>query len=812
MPDIEIKRGYGVLPNKNVRFGIKITNTSDLTVSDVELLLDYPDSLFNLQGESRQKLGSIPPSNTRTAEFILKPLGCIHEVNIEALISYRDAKYEKKRIDMRPKEVHCVSPFLKPMKIQRVEFLKLSKTGHTAEAGLNFKGVPIGQLTSYLTHTCGTRHFPVDNFPIDSGRMLYLASESISEKAYYLLTALIKETEGLTQVMLRAVSDNPYGLNGFLDEIVTDLRHVINTVQSAQEIGVIKKEQVINFFDSVVQRPNFESGGPTEVNFHGSIVQRPQFGSKEEPKKQRQEETERKKREEEEHNHREKEERLQKEKEEQERKAREEAERLRKEKEKQKRKAQLRKEAERNKREEEERRLKDEKESKQIHTEQKGHPIGKFMAFIVVLGVLVVGYSMMESDSDSKTQKTITNSIDTEFKYSDPNLGVIITNISQSPEIIAGERFYIQFSIINLGNETIDEEVIEINMKAKELEDFWADLILTNKETSKIFEIEMNSKIEPNSSRAGIIYLSTQQEINGLSLAGTYEYIFTLYVNGQRSYSKRQSLVLLKGNPRQDLEYPISLPEPRPTFSPGTNFSSGILLPPSYETTTNFTGMEFVLIPAGEFEMGSPSVEIGRDPNEGPVHTVTIEKAYYLGKYEVTQKQWGEVMGFNPSKFKGDDLPVEYVSWADAQEFVRKVNQMEGTDKYRLPSEAEWEYAARAGTTTRYSFGDDESDLGYYAWWDRNPGDKTHPVGQKQPNAWGLYDIHGNVWEWVQDRWHSDYDGAPTDGSAWESGSSTIRVIRGGYWDYSASCRSAYRGNHYPDRRSYLGFRLLKEL
>jgi formylglycine-generating enzyme required for sulfatase activity len=224
--------------------------------------------------------------------------------------------------------------------------------------------------------------------------------------------------------------------------------------------------------------------------------------------------------------------------------------------------------------------------------------------------------------------------------------------------------------------------------------------------------------------------------------------------------------------------------------------------------------MEFTLIPAGEFEMGSPSNEANRDDDEGPVHQVTIKNAYYMGSYEVTQAQWRAVMGSNPSYFTGNDnLPVEKVSWDDVQEFVKKLNAKEGTDKYRLPSEAEWEYACRAGTTTRYSFGDSESNLGEYAWYDDNSGGETHPVGQKKPNPWGLYDMHGNVWEWVQDTWHSDYDGAPSDGSAW-AGSGAYRVYRGGSWnDLARYCRAAYRYfNVQGYRSSYLGFRLVKEV
>ncbi len=232
------------------------------------------------------------------------------------------------------------------------------------------------------------------------------------------------------------------------------------------------------------------------------------------------------------------------------------------------------------------------------------------------------------------------------------------------------------------------------------------------------------------------------------------------------------------------------------------------------DTYTNSVGVEFVLIPEGEFMMGSPSGEEDRDDDEGPVHKVTIEEPYYLGKYEVTREQWFEVMGSNPSNFKGDDLPVEQVSWDDVQEFIKKLNEIEGTNKYRLPSEAEWEYACRAGTTTRYYFGDDESRLKDYAWYIDNSNQKTHSVGQKKPNPWGLYDMYGNVWEWCQDRYHSDYNGAPSDGSAWESGSSSSRVVRGGCWrDDARYCRSAFRSRNVPRLRyGGVGFRILRKL
>ncbi len=233
---------------------------------------------------------------------------------------------------------------------------------------------------------------------------------------------------------------------------------------------------------------------------------------------------------------------------------------------------------------------------------------------------------------------------------------------------------------------------------------------------------------------------------------------------------------------------------------------------------TNSIGMEFVKVSTGEFMMGSPSDEKERNSDEGPVHKVTIEKPFYLGKFEVSQKQWYEVMGNNPSLNKGDELPVVMVSWVDAQEFIKKLNEMEGTDKYRLPYEAEWEYACRAGTTASYSFGDDESKLGDYAWhgpvfYGGNSEGETHPVGQKKPNPWGLYDMHGNVWEWCQDRWHDNYSEARSDGRAWGGGSS-FRVRRGGSFDSIPSyCRSAGRSFYLPhDSSPGLGFRVLREM
>ncbi len=210
--------------------------------------------------------------------------------------------------------------------------------------------------------------------------------------------------------------------------------------------------------------------------------------------------------------------------------------------------------------------------------------------------------------------------------------------------------------------------------------------------------------------------------------------------------------------------------------------------------------MELVLIPAGEFLMGSPNTEAQRGSDEGPQHRVWISAPFYMGKYEVTQAQWRAVMRKNPSTFKGEDnLPVESVSWEDSRKFCRFLSAKVG-QTIRLPTEAEWEYACRAGSATKFHFGDSYSELDGYAWHAGNSGKKTHPVGQKKPNAFGLHDLHGNVWEWCEDVWHDNYQGAPTDGSAWtKGGNSARRIVRGGSWEYGpADCRAAYRNGSSP--------------
>jgi formylglycine-generating enzyme required for sulfatase activity len=213
-------------------------------------------------------------------------------------------------------------------------------------------------------------------------------------------------------------------------------------------------------------------------------------------------------------------------------------------------------------------------------------------------------------------------------------------------------------------------------------------------------------------------------------------------------------------------------------------------------------GGEFVLIPPGTFRIGSTNGE--EDERDGK--EITITYSFYMGKHEVTQAQWQEVMGTNPPNFKNccSDCPAERVSWDDAQRFIDQLNKRADGFRYRLPTESEWEYACRAGTT-----GDYAGNLDNMAWYLKNSAGGTHPVGKKKPNAWGLADMHGNVWEWCEDWYHDNYKGAPTDGSAWLSGGEQkYRVLRGGSWsNAAASLRSAFRLGSYPSGRvNTIGF------
>jgi len=231
-------------------------------------------------------------------------------------------------------------------------------------------------------------------------------------------------------------------------------------------------------------------------------------------------------------------------------------------------------------------------------------------------------------------------------------------------------------------------------------------------------------------------------------------------------------------------------------------------------------GMEFIAIPSGFFFMGSMETEFGHNENEVSSHRVFI-KSFYMMTTPVTQSQWFTITEDNPSYFKGDDLPVERVSWNDVQEFILKLKERGPGRGYRLPTEAEWEYACRAGSETPFNSGDtintDQANYnGNYAYKEGKKGiyrGQTTPINNFPPNSWGLYDMHGNVLEWCEDRYHNNYQGAPDDGSAWVEGGRELRILRGGSWnDIPENCRSALRSACNPDsRHPNYGFRLVCE-
>jgi formylglycine-generating enzyme required for sulfatase activity len=222
----------------------------------------------------------------------------------------------------------------------------------------------------------------------------------------------------------------------------------------------------------------------------------------------------------------------------------------------------------------------------------------------------------------------------------------------------------------------------------------------------------------------------------------------------------------------------------------------------------NGVSMEFVLIRPGSFLMGDAD---GMD-NAKPVHKVTITKPFLLGKYEVTQRQWQAVMDGNPSEFPGPENPVDSVGWEACQAFLRQLNEKLGgpSRRFCLPTEAQWEYACRAGSSTDFCYGDDEAKLGEYGWFCDNSAARTHPVGEKKPNAWGLYDMHGNLFEWCADWYDRDYyrSSPPTDPTGPPAGS--LHVDRGGAWgSLGSGCSSAFRSTNSPRSDHFIGLRVM---
>jgi formylglycine-generating enzyme required for sulfatase activity len=238
-------------------------------------------------------------------------------------------------------------------------------------------------------------------------------------------------------------------------------------------------------------------------------------------------------------------------------------------------------------------------------------------------------------------------------------------------------------------------------------------------------------------------------------------------------------------------------------------FSPGNSNEPAPGTIRTYLGINFIWIPPGSFYMGtakSPSELVQMYEGsaslyspEYPRHLVTITRGFWMSQTEITQKQWVDIMGYNPSYHKGDNLPVENLSWNDCQKFIEKINKL-GAGTYRLPTEAEWEYACRAGSSSEFCFGDNPQDLDNYGWHVFNSNYQTQPVKQKQPNAWGLYDMHGNVWEWCQDWYDAEYYKNSPQYDPTGPATGEYKVLRGGTCLRSpARCRSAFRSWNAPD-------------
>ncbi|RKX24262.1 MAG: hypothetical protein DRP47_11650 [Candidatus Zixiibacteriota bacterium] len=226
-----------------------------------------------------------------------------------------------------------------------------------------------------------------------------------------------------------------------------------------------------------------------------------------------------------------------------------------------------------------------------------------------------------------------------------------------------------------------------------------------------------------------------------------------------------------------------------------------------------FKSLVFKQLPSGSFMMGVPGGFLTIGGSERPAHRVRVS-SFELLTTPVTQAMWKHLMNYNPSQFKGEKNPVENVSWEDCQRFIVKLNGQDPSYKYYLPTEAQWEYACRAGTVSNFYWGDGKSwsDVERCCWFNANSNSSTHPVGEKEPNIWGLFDMSGNVWEWCQDGWHNNYKGSPFDCRAWSSSESNLHVVRGGSWNSQDKyCSSVFRQDFEREHMSNsLGFRIVR--
>lgn len=280
MADIDIKRGYEILPDNSIKFGIRVTNNTVTTISEVETILDYSEELFKLEGVKIKRLGQLPPKSERTAIFILKPLTCIHNEKITATVLYKDSKWELNVEKMKSKCVDCVCPFLKEKQLSRKHFIEKNSHGKSLKQYLYFKGISTSHLISLLNDVCANRLYKIEEFEFNDGIMVYYSAESISDNVDYLLTVFVKNIDDLCVVYFKAASNKEHGLSGFLSEISSELNQVVSTVKSAQEISFVKKENIINIKDSVIQRTNFNNNQDvSNLCIEDSVIQNTHFSS-----------------------------------------------------------------------------------------------------------------------------------------------------------------------------------------------------------------------------------------------------------------------------------------------------------------------------------------------------------------------------------------------------------------------------------------------------------------------------------------------------------------------------------------------------
>ncbi|WP_321416947.1 SUMF1/EgtB/PvdO family nonheme iron enzyme [uncultured Methanomethylovorans sp.] len=770
--ETEFYQGY-------IRFKMAVTNESPYAVNEVTLDFIYDDELLRMdryepgypEKKGKLHLGSIDGGKSKSIAIYFDPQMCSKGTDIDCNVAYKDYKGKRYIVQMEPKEISVICPIFRTVSDINTGRLKeiLDRLPHSEsrvfEVLNSFDMSKLVHLSREVIEKRNVRHI----------RTLHTKDKTNYELWYYGKTK-VNDDDIVIKISFLAVhhtvelftaTQTAESLTGLLAEVGKDLKATIESKVTGKgrfNLNLINSRVTGNTINNLLDQCNMD--GTCDVNIvidninerttsgissvNDASILNEQEEQRLEAEKQALIKIEQ-----------EKQESLQKENAEQELLRKREAENLKKQREEQERI----KAAEETKRKEEEyARLKKEKERQEQLQKEKAEK--------------ELLWQREEEWSKKQKEKLEQIKASEEAKLNQIEEQALLKIEREKQERLQKEKEEQEL----LRKREEEEKLREKREKEKQLKAAEETKKRKEEKAADRKRIREQQKAERAKSKT-----STPKEYSSTFGRMTYFILAIVLIAGF-------GLIIMELNNKQDT--PIT----------DTSLSTSQVISQTY---SNSIGMDFVLIPAGTFEMGSDYTE-----STQPVHQVTIGKNYYLGKYEVTQAQWKKVMGSNPSYSVGDNYPVEQVSWNDIQEFVRKLNEMEGTNTYRLPSEAEWEYACRAGTSSSYSFGNAVSMLTEYAWYNGNSKNVVYSVGQKKSNVWGLYDMHGNVAEWVQDEWHDDYQGAPTDGSAWEDGTNSACVCRSGSFFHNADyCLSAYRDQGDPDSRVYfLGFRLLKEV